>query len=107
MTASTIESLVVDESLSPAANQRRSYTKRSFGIARTMLLHAGIALFAFASAPTIASTIWNGPPLTFTKKDNTDPTIASNQDQLTANVWITRDVTMGLFNIVKEKFYNK
>ncbi len=75
--------------------------------ARLLLLSVGATLFALTATSAAASTIWNGPPITFTKKDNTDPTVATNQDPLTANVTLTRDVTMGLFNIAKEKSYNK
>lgn len=55
------------------------------------------------AAPAVrASTIWDGPEVSFTKTPGGDPTLAANQDRLTDNVWITRDVTRGLFNAAAE-----
>jgi glucose/arabinose dehydrogenase len=45
-----------------------------------------------------AATIWNGPTITFTKADGADPTLAANQDRITANVWITRAAVQGIYN---------
>ena len=39
---------------------------------------------------TNTSTIWNGTSVTFEKLDEADPTLETNQDRLTSNVWITR-----------------
>ncbi len=86
---------------------RRTHLARVVQTARLLLLSVSAALLALTATSATASTIWNGPPLTFTKNDNTDPTIAANQDQLTANVWLTRGQTMGLFNIAKENSYDK
>lgn len=52
-----------------------------------------------------AQTIWTGPTTTFTKSNNTDWTMESNQDRITNNVWITRANTQGIFNIVTESNY--
>jgi hypothetical protein len=35
--------------------------------------------------------------------DYGDPTQPANQDRLTANVWLTRENSRGLFNAAKEK----
>jgi hypothetical protein len=56
-------------------------------------------------APADAATIWNGPPIIFTKADNANANLPANQDRLTANVWLTRGSSMGLFNIAKEPSY--
>lgn len=63
-----------------------------------------ISLFCF---PAFCQTIWTGPKMTFTKANNADWTLASNQDRLTANVWLTRADTLGIFNIVTENIYTK
>ena len=36
------------------------------------------------------SNVWTGTNMTFTKGDQSDPTMESNQDRITDNVWITR-----------------
>jgi glucose/arabinose dehydrogenase len=51
-----------------------------------------------------AATVWTGPLTTYTQPAP-DPTQAANQDQLTANVAITRGQTSGIFNAVTETFY--
>ena len=43
-----------------------------------------------------AATLWNGPAITFTKADGTDPTQATNQDRMTSHVWITRGDCQGI-----------
>ena len=45
-----------------------------------------------------AATVWDGPMISFTKANNANPLLATNQDRLTANVWITRGSAQGLFN---------
>src|ERR1051325_2857585 len=49
-----------------------------------------------------AATVWNGPTITFTKTDGSDPTAAANQDRLTANVWLTRGGAQGIYNAKQE-----
>jgi glucose/arabinose dehydrogenase len=49
-----------------------------------------------------AATVWTGPTVTFVNVDGSDPTQAANQDRLTANVWITRGSTQGIFNAKTE-----
>lgn len=49
-----------------------------------------------------AQTIWSGPNIIFTKLNNADWMLESNQDRITANVWITRKDNQTIFNIVKE-----
>ena len=44
----------------------------------------------WGTCPSSGSTIWTGTNMTFTKGDQSDPTLESNQDRITDNVWITR-----------------
>src|SRR5436309_15566401 len=61
------------------------------------------------SVPTIpgarAATVWNGPTISFTKSNYANPLLAQNQDRLTANVWITRGSSRGLFNAKTESSF--
>jgi len=45
-----------------------------------------------------AANVWTGSLVNFTKADFTDPTLPSNQDRLTPNVWITRADLRGIYN---------
>jgi len=45
-----------------------------------------------------AATVWDGTTISFTKSNYANPLLAENQDRLTANVWITRGSSQGLFN---------
>ena len=49
-------------------------------------------------------SVWTGDVITFTKVDDADPTLATNQDRITDNVWITRDNAEGgqIYNLVSE-----
>lgn len=52
--------------------------------------------------------IWDGPSVSFTKDDGTDPTQEDNQDRITDNVWITRGVNGGqIYNAKTESTANK
>ena len=51
---------------------------------------------------------WNGDLLNFEKSDGADPSLQSNQDRLTDNVWITRGNDGGqIYNIAKENISDK
>lgn len=52
--------------------------------------------------PEITGTIWNGPDITFTKEDRTNPLDEANQDRLTDTVWITRGLQGQIYNAVVE-----
>jgi hypothetical protein len=56
-------------------------------------------------SPAGAVTVWSGPAITFTRPDNVDWTLAENQDRLTANVWIARASSQGIFNSAQESAY--
>ena len=47
------------------------------------------------------ATIWTGPSYNFSQPAP-DPTQATNQDRITADVWLTRATSKGLFNAVYE-----
>ncbi|MEM1258598.1 MAG: hypothetical protein AAGH81_08720 [Bacteroidota bacterium] len=49
------------------------------------------------------TTIWTGSTVTFQKPGGADPSVAENQDRITANVWITRGNSGGqIYNAVNE-----
>ncbi|MBX2827543.1 MAG: T9SS type A sorting domain-containing protein [Flavobacteriaceae bacterium] len=55
--------------------------------------------------PLIAQEIWNANPITVSKADFADWNLEENQDRITADVWLTRKNTMGIFNIAQEDTY--
>jgi hypothetical protein len=59
-------------------------------------------IFLTSGSKINAQTEWTGPLTTFTKADYADWTLASNQDQITSNVSITRANNKGIFNIVND-----
>jgi len=67
------------------------------------------ALFAFSCATpthvTAQGTVWNGPMITFTEPAGDNGTLPSDQDRITSDVWLTRNTTMGLFNVALENSY--
>ena len=56
---------------------------------------------------TASAEVWMGPTMTFAKAGSDDPTLPENQDQLTANVAITRQSFGGIFNAVAETAFVK
>ena len=58
-----------------------------------------ITFFALNIGLLKAQTIWNGPTTTFTKANNADWTLESNQDRITSAVWITRANNQGIFKV--------
>jgi Dockerin type I domain len=53
-----------------------------------------------------AQTVWSGFDVTFTKANNANPSLPENQDRITDNIWLTRDVQTGLLNIHDESSFN-
>ena len=52
--------------------------------------------------------VWTSDLITFTKTDNTDESLAKNQDRITDNVWITRKLSGGqIYNAVVESVPDK
>jgi hypothetical protein len=64
-----------------------------------LLLNSGMMLRA--------ATVWDGPPMSFSKAGFADWTQPENQDRITPNVWITRGGSQGVFNIETESFFTK
>jgi hypothetical protein len=52
-----------------------------------------------------ATQVWNGPLIAFTLPAGADWTQATNQDRITADVWLTRATTGGLLNAAGESGY--
>lgn len=52
-----------------------------------------------------AVEVWTGPLTTFTLASGADPTLAVNQDRITANIWITRAAYQGIYNAKTETAY--
>jgi hypothetical protein len=53
-------------------------------------------------------TIWDGPTIRFSKADDADPTLESNQDRITSSVWITRGNAGGqIYNAAMEASPNQ
>ena len=68
-----------------------------------------VVIFFAALPPRILAQgeiVWNGPLLTFSNAPGSLWFLAANQDQLTANVALTRDVKKGLFNALSEAGYS-
>ena len=59
------------------------------------------------AATSSASTIWNGPAISFTKVALADPNLAENQDRITDKVWLTRGNTQGIYNAKTEAVFDK
>jgi hypothetical protein len=77
----------------------RTWTQIFFGIALLVFISNSNQVLAQGSI------VWNGPVITFTNLPGSDWTQAANQDHLTANVWLTRKITKGLFNAASEGGY--
>ena len=58
-----------------------------------------------AVAPVGAAQVWSGSLTGFAVAAGADWTQATNQDRLTASVWLARATTRGLFNAVSETGY--
>ncbi len=64
-----------------------------------------LAAFPTLAPFVVAQSVWSGFDYSFTKAEFVDPTLAANQDRITSNVWITRNVNQGIFNIHDEAGY--
>ena len=61
-----------------------------------------LLLLALAAAGN-AATVGTGPLVEFRKAPFADYMLPENQDRITASVWLTRAVTLPLFNIAQEE----
>jgi hypothetical protein len=52
--------------------------------------------------PASGATLWTGPTITFTKLNGANPSLAANQDRMTADIWLTRGSSQGLYNASSE-----
>ena len=66
-----------------------------------------ILIFFIQTYTLIGQTIWNGPPITFTKENGVDWMLSENQDRITEFIWLTRGDTQGLFNASEEIRFDK
>jgi len=67
-----------------------------------------LCLVAFSSPiPGPAATIWTGPTTNFVNIAGSDPNQPTNQDRLTADVWITRGAFQGIWNAATEAGFTK
>jgi hypothetical protein len=67
-----------------------------------VFLNCAIWVLVLVGAPVgRASTVWTGPTIVY-NQPTPDPTQVSNQDRITAVVWLTRATSKGLFNAFSE-----
>jgi hypothetical protein len=65
-------------------------------------LAAAGGVFFFMLPTSYAQTVWSGYDFSFTKANDTDVLLPENQDRITDNVWLTRKVQEGIYNIRQE-----
>ena len=54
-----------------------------------------------------AQTVWSGFDFSFAKANDAPVTEPENQDRITSNVWLTRTVQQGIYNIAAEDAYTQ
>jgi hypothetical protein len=65
-----------------------------------------LAILSSVLAGAAAATqVWSGRTFTFSKAANANPSLAANQDRITATIWITRAATQGVYNAFTEAGY--
>jgi hypothetical protein len=62
----------------------------------------GITFVLTTVGTCMASTIWNGPLISFSKANGADGTLPANQDRMTPDIWFARGSSQGLFNAHSE-----
>lgn len=73
-----------------------------------MMARSAVILAILAGFVSTASAeVWTGPTMTFAKAGSDNPALPENQDQLTPNVAITRQLSGGLFNAVTESTFTR
>lgn len=65
-----------------------------------------LALVLITTGTASSATVWDGPVVTFTEPAGGSGSDPANQDRLTADVWITRNTLMGLYNAFSEGGYS-
>lgn len=69
---------------------------------RKWIITGILCLLFIVHANLRSQTIWDGPPMTFTKTDYSDWTLPENQDRITEDIWITRGNSRPIFNIAED-----
>jgi hypothetical protein len=69
------------------------------------LLAGLFAITLLIASRAEAAEVWNGPMMSFTNINGSDPTLPDNQDRITPSVWITRGGRQGVFNAAVEISY--
>jgi hypothetical protein len=72
---------------------------------RNLLLTSFLFCLCVIGRLGAAPTVWTGTLTNFTKLDFANPTLAATQDRLSANVWLTRGSSQGLYNAKTESFF--
>ncbi len=85
----------------PPMPRKPTLTPRKQFAARLLVASVVLSLCPIAKS----QTVWDGPPIIFTRPDEADWTLEKNQDRITDIVWITRKNTLGIFNIATESGY--
>jgi hypothetical protein len=65
-------------------------------------LLSALGFLAVVYCAAAQGIIWNGPSIDFVNVSGSDWSQPSSQDRLTADVWLTRGATRGLFNAAVE-----
>lgn len=66
-----------------------------------------IAILVASGATCMATpVIWNGPLISFSKANFANPALAANQDRITADLWLTRGSSQGLYDAHDEGFFS-
>ncbi len=67
---------------------------------------ASVIAAILSTSTTHASVVYSGLDFTYEYAGFGDITQAANQDRITDNVWLTRDVNQGIFNIAQEDHFS-
>jgi hypothetical protein len=73
---------------------------------RLALFSAALALQFLLPESASCQTVWSGFSHSFSKPIFADPSVETNQDRITDNIWLTRKTNEGLYNIKSETGYN-
>ena len=74
-------------------------------LARLAILAAPAVFLAAGEGLGTAATLWDGPSLIFSEPAGASGSQPTNQDRITTGVWLTRNITQGLFNAAQESGY--
>ena len=81
--------------------------KHTLAARKRLAVRLLLASVVLALCPIATSqTVWDGPPIIFTRANGVDWTLEKNQDRITDIVWITRKNAQGIYNIATESGYS-